>query len=116
MRTRTHMYSASINDCLDRTISVLKRTAPARSWRGTSLDSALTVDLDSHDLIELLGVVLENAAKWGHSLVTVRGRREGAMVVLATEDDGPGLPADQFAELGQRGHRLDEAKSGSGFK
>ena len=116
VRTRTHVYSASINECLDKTISVLKRTRAGEelTW-DVQVDPALTVDLDTHDLIELLGVVLENAAMWGQSQVTVRGRRDGAMVVISTEDDGPGLPAHRLAELGQRGHRLDETKSGAGL-
>jgi signal transduction histidine kinase len=116
LRTRTHTYSASINDCLDRTVAVLKHTRAGEelTW-DIRLDSALTVDLDPHDLIELLGVVLENAAKWGRSVVTVRGRRDGGSVVIAAEDDGPGLPADQLAELGQRGLRLDQTKSGTGL-
>ena len=83
--------------------------------RHVEMDPALTVDLDKHDLIELLGVVLENAAKWGRSSVTVRGRRDGAMVVIAAEDDGRGLPPDQLADLGERGHRLDESNPGTGL-
>src|SRR5207253_2835868 len=116
VRTRTHVYSASINECLDKTIGVLKRTRAGEelAW-DVKVDPALAVDLDTHDLIELLGVVLENAATWGQSQVTVRGRRDGTMVVIAAEDDGPGLPENRLAELGQRGHRLDESKSGAGL-
>jgi signal transduction histidine kinase len=116
VRTSAHRYSASINECVDKTIGVLKRTRAGEEldW-DVAMDQGLTVDLDRHDLIELLGVVLENAAKWGRSTVWVEGKREGGMVVVTIADDGPGLPPDQMADLGQRDHRLDESSTGSGL-
>jgi len=55
VRTRTHVYSASINECLDKTIGVLKRRAPAKSWRGTSTSIRRSPSTSTtHDLIELL--------------------------------------------------------------
>ena len=63
------------------------------------------------DLQELLGNLLENAFKWARSrvLLTVRvgetspGRRDG--LLLAVDDDGPGIEPDRVTQLLQRGVR-----------
>jgi signal transduction histidine kinase len=116
IRARSERYSASVNDALDRTIGVLKRTRAGEVLRwDITTDPDLLVDLDNHDLIELLGVILENAAKWGRSLVTVRAVRNGQTALIDVEDDGPGLPAKERELVSQRGHRADENKAGAGL-
>ncbi len=73
------------------------------------------------DLQELLGNLLENAFKWAESrvLLTVRhgdalpNRRPGLM--LAVEDDGPGIPPEKVALILQRGVRGDERVHGHGI-
>ena len=37
------------------------------------------------------------------------------MLTIRFEDDGPGLPADDWEAALSRGHRLDESKPGSGL-
>ena len=59
----------------------------------------------------ILQPVVENAIKHGASQVRgvgrieVRGRREGELLVLTVEDNGPGLPASQEDGLGLRNVR-----------
>jgi two-component system sensor histidine kinase PhoQ len=73
------------------------------------------------DLQELLGNLLENAFKWARSRVlltiqpgaTTPRRRPG--VLIAVEDDGPGIAADQIAHVLQRGVRGDERVQGHGI-
>jgi two-component system sensor histidine kinase PhoQ len=73
------------------------------------------------DLQELLGNLLENAFKWAHSrvLLSVRngenapGRRPG--LVVAVDDDGPGIPSEKVAVVLQRGVRGDERVQGHGI-
>jgi two-component system sensor histidine kinase PhoQ len=73
------------------------------------------------DLQELLGNLLENAFKWARTrvLLTVRTgdsaphRRPG--LLLAVDDDGPGIPPDMVAQLLQRGVRGDERVQGHGI-
>src|SRR5690606_29662196 len=73
------------------------------------------------DLQELLGNLLENAFKWAKSRVlltveqgaTAPRRRPG--LVLAVDDDGPGIPPDRIAHVLQRGVRGDERVQGHGI-
>ena len=75
------------------------------------------------DLDEMLGNLVENAAKYGNGrvFVTVEAPASGAsgasgMVDIAVEDDGPGIPAEQRDELFARGKRLDTTgKPGTGL-
>ena len=76
---------------------------------------------ESGDLQELLGNLLENAFKWAKSrvLLTVETgasaprRRPG--LVLAVDDDGPGIPPERIAHVLQRGVRGDERVQGHGI-
>ncbi|MBL8595068.1 MAG: sensor histidine kinase, partial [Devosia sp.] len=116
MRTRAHQLSASLNEAVDRTVAVLSRTQEGEEldWQ-IELVPDLKVDIDRHDLMELVGVILENAAKWGKSQVRVAARRDGEFAELTIADDGPGLTEEQIARLGVRGQRHDESRRGSGL-
>jgi signal transduction histidine kinase len=75
---------------------------------------------ERQDLEEMLGNLLDNAAKWSHGRVRLAARvlTSGGtprMLEIVVEDDGPGLTAEQLAAPIQRGRRLDETKPGSGL-
>ncbi len=77
---------------------------------------------EQQDLEEMLGNVLDNAAKWGRSRVYLsilrrpEGQRTGRTRLAVTiEDDGQGLTEAQRRQIGKRGQRLDETKPGSGL-
>ncbi len=80
-----------------------------------TVPEALTVAVDAQDLDELLGNLLDNAARHARSRVAVAARRDGRSVMLTIEDDGPGIPADQRAAVARPGMRLDEGGDGHGF-
>ena len=116
LRTRAHQLSASLNEAVDRTVAVLVRTRDGErlKWQ-VDLSPGLVVDIDRHDLTELVGVMLENAAKWANATVRVGSRIEDGKAELVIADDGPGLSEEQIARLGVRGQRLDESRRGSGL-
>jgi signal transduction histidine kinase len=66
------------------------------------------------DLLELLGNLMENAAKWARAQVTIRVEA-GDDVLIRISDDGPGVAPDQLDRLCERGLRLDQHKEGSGL-
>ena len=116
LRPRTHELSASLNEALSRTVAVLKKTRDGENltWQ-LDIAGLLEVDIDQHDLMELVGVLLENAAKWGKARVSVTAKNVGASAELLIGDDGPGLTEAEIGEIGTRGRRLDEATKGSGL-
>ncbi|HET9398098.1 MAG TPA: HAMP domain-containing sensor histidine kinase, partial [Sphingomicrobium sp.] len=75
------------------------------------------VRVERQDLDEMLGNLVENAAKYGHGrvFVTVDPPANGRMAVQI-EDDGPGIAKSQRDELFTRGKRLDTTgKPGTGL-
>ncbi|WP_349370753.1 ATP-binding protein [Salinarimonas sp.] len=74
---------------------------------------------EKQDLEEMLGNLLDNAAKWARGRVVLRAEASGdperPRLVLVVEDDGPGVPADKRDEMVKRGKRLDETVPGSGL-
>jgi signal transduction histidine kinase len=75
----------------------------------------LALACEAQDLDELLGNLLDNASKWARQLVLVTAVREGLMVEMTIEDDGPGLSDPQTVEVMKPGHRIDESALGYGF-
>jgi len=74
----------------------------------------LTVPIESQDLSEMLGIVLDNAGKWATGEVRCRLSLD-AWLTIIVEDDGPGVVEEELACLGQRGMRLDENRPGFGL-
>jgi two-component system sensor histidine kinase PhoQ len=75
---------------------------PELSWR-----------IDEGDAFEMLGNVLDNAAKWARHTVSVRLWLQAGRLCFRVTDDGPGF-GDRQAVL-QRRVRLDEQVPGHGI-
>ena len=75
------------------------------------------VRVERQDLDEMLGNLIENAAKYGGGRVFVTVEpAEGGTVAILVEDDGAGIPEAQRADLFTRGTRLDTTgKPGTGL-
>ena len=69
---------------------------------------------ESQDLEEMVGNLMDNACKWAKGRVRIIGECEGDKLVLAVEDDGPGIHEESIDAVMGRGHRLDESKPGHG--
>jgi signal transduction histidine kinase len=77
------------------------------------LDETLAAPVDSADLTEILGAVLENAVRHARTRVRVRGAA-GEAIRLFVEDDGEGVPEALRGALLKRGFSRDET-GGSGL-
>ena len=91
-----------------------------RLYEGVTVDIAgdhqAQVRVERQDLDEMLGNLVENAAKYGGGRVFVTVEPKGAMVDILVEDDGPGIPPEKRGELFTRGARLDTTgKPGTGL-
>lgn len=73
------------------------------------------VRVERQDLDEMLGNLVENAAKYGGGSVFVTVRQGAGVICIDVEDDGPGVPAAQRERLFDRGTRLDSTKPGTGL-
>lgn len=87
---------------LDKNLTFTVDCAPGLSWR-----------LDEGDAFELLGNLLDNAAKWARSAVSSRMWLQDQALCIRIIDDGPGF-ADEQAVPGRR-VRLDEQVPGHGI-
>ena len=116
LRTGAHQLTASLNLAVDRTLEVLKRTPDGERlvWEA-SMAANIAVDMDPQDLIELIGILLENAGKWAKGKVQIIAEIQENIATLSIADDGPGLQPEQLASLGVRGQRFDEATRGHGL-
>ena len=76
-----------------------------------------TVAIERQDLDEILGNLIENAAKYGGGsvFVTVDPVKDPAWCEVWVEDDGIGVPELERVRLFDRGARLDTGKPGTGL-
>lgn len=93
--------------------------AVSRLYENVTVDLAgdrkAVVRVERQDLDEMLGNLIENAAKYGGGrvFVTVHATRHG--VEIEVEDDGRGIPAEERQSIFDRGARLDTGKPGTGL-
>jgi signal transduction histidine kinase len=77
--------------------------------------AGLRLPWDREDMLELLGNLLDNACKWAASQVRLRIECTTEGYRFEVEDDGPGIEAEQRAEVLSRGTRMDEQVAGHGL-
>jgi len=78
-------------------------------------DKKASVRVERQDLDEMLGNLIENAAKYGGSRVFVTVKTTPRCVELEIEDDGAGIPEEERVSIFDRGARLDTGKPGTGL-
>jgi two-component system, OmpR family, sensor histidine kinase PhoQ len=86
--------------------------------KALSIENHIPPDLrlraDQGDLYEVLGNLLDNAAKYGNGRVRVDASRAAQRLQIVVEDDGRGFPEDA-GKLLQRGVRADSLTPGQGI-
>ncbi len=96
----------------------------AHAKKDFSLELAVPADVlfvgDRDDLMEALGNLMDNAAKWCRSQVRVSAQLQagvgaGQKLWIVVEDDGPGVPTGDRGRVQERGIRADEATPGHGL-
>lgn len=78
-------------------------------------DKTLAARVERQDLDEMLGNLIENAAKYGGGSVFVTVEDAGDFVEMLVEDDGNGIPEIERERIFDRGARLDTGKPGTGL-
>jgi signal transduction histidine kinase len=93
--------------------------AVGRLYRHVRIDvsgpKTLWVHVERQDLDEMLGNLIENAAKYGGGSVFVTVAAQAGFVEFLVEDDGTGIPEEERVRIFDRGVRLDTGKPGTGL-
>ncbi|TDD53208.1 HAMP domain-containing histidine kinase [Kribbella antibiotica] len=92
-------------------------------WQPTAADITLSLDVteglvaavDDHDLGQLVGVLLDNAIKYGGNQVIVSSTRGDDGLLIQISDNGPGLPAADLPLATQRFWRGTSKTQGTGL-
>lgn len=110
------MATTSLFSITGKLINVLSPITAQRSieWQVT-IDQSMTVQADPADLAEAIGNILDNAIRFAHSRISIIAEEIGTELVLRIADDGPGIPAQDFQKLSQRGAIGDEEATGTGL-
>ena len=105
---------------VDEVLSALARTLP-KIHRDKSLfidvdgESGLRFRGDKRDLEDMVGNLMDNAAKWTRGAIEVSRVSKDTALTLTIEDDGCGIADAEIETALKRGARLDEATPGSGL-
>ena len=78
-------------------------------------DKDAVVSVERQDLDEMIGNLVENAAKYGGGSVFITVEASDGYVELLIEDDGRGIPEEDRQRIFDRGARLDSGKPGTGL-
>ena len=77
--------------------------------------SNVVVACDPNDLTEIVGNLIDNAAKWSRERVVISVLDLKNVAQIKVEDDGPGIPPEHRETVFGIGKRLDEKMPGSGL-
>ncbi|MGB8818193.1 MAG: ATP-binding protein [Rhizobiaceae bacterium] len=109
------VFRAPVAPIVERMLRVMRKLNPDKSFERVGSAASLIFAGEAEDFEEVLGNLLENAAKWGKSRVEVSLSAEGPVLTLTVADDGPGLDESEMGEALKRGKRLDETMPGTGL-
>ncbi|MEM9877689.1 MAG: HAMP domain-containing sensor histidine kinase [Pseudomonadota bacterium] len=123
-RAATHYGRAHMTADIEAAVQTILRVV-GKLYRETQFE--FTTDLvpgtvvfsGPQDLEEILGNLIENAAKFGnrqvHVSLTPVATAQGGFIELCIEDDGPGIAPHERDDIFARGKRLDETVPGTGL-
>jgi signal transduction histidine kinase len=114
------VYRAPVSPILAPTLRAFQKLNPDKRFHFDLPDDELVFAGEGEDFQEIIGILLDNAAKWGKSRVELKAARAiapsgTAMFSVEIADDGPGLTAEQITAGIKRGRRMDESKPGNGL-
>ena len=113
--TMIHAQAAPLA-VVERLVAVVERTAEGeRLIFAVEVDADLRASVSEDVLTEMLGALIENAARFARREVRISGVAVEGGVRLSIDDDGPGMDEGRTEAALMRGGRLDEAGPGHGL-
>ena len=115
-RYRQLAQSTPLREAVEAIARTLARTptGEAIDW-DIDMEEGLAVAADLDDLNDVLGNLMENAARVAASRVRVRATGDGKDVLIAVADDGRAVDPHSITRLIARGARLDESGGSAGL-
>src|SRR5690606_4694069 len=108
--------NADVRTVVERLVNVIEHTDKGGQLAFTvDVPAGLRLALQPEDLSEILGAVLENAARHARRQVRVSGAAGPQWTVLGVEDDGPGFAAERSGDIAESERRLDESGPRTGL-
>lgn len=115
------VYHTDIIPTLEPIIRVMRKLNPDKTIKTFFPEKQIIFAGEKEDIEEIIGNVMENAAKWANNLIKI-----SAFIVyhsdkvqnkfeICIEDDGQGLNNNDIKVALKRGKRLDETIPGSGL-
>lgn len=108
--------TTALSALIDPVLQAFQRLFPDKEF---VLDSRIAGDPvlrgDRIDLLEVVSILLDNAAKWAESRVVVMLDQVGGRLAITIADDGPGLRESELEAAFGIGIRFDPSKPGSGL-
>jgi signal transduction histidine kinase len=109
------VFRAPVTPILTRLVRVTMKLNPSMDVQFNNyMDDAIFAG-EQEDLEEVVGNLLENAGKWGRSVIRLTLAKVDSGLEISVEDDGAGLAPRQIKDALTRGKRLDESKPGTGL-
>jgi signal transduction histidine kinase len=116
IRAATGEASAAALPSVESVVGVVERAEfGAQVVFEVNVPRELQIPVAAEDLLELLGALIENAARYARRRVLIDGAESKEGCMLSVEDDGPGIDPEQMAQALGRGARLDQAGGGHGL-
>jgi signal transduction histidine kinase len=108
--------TAGVKAVVYRVVRVMERTPQGQDLEWSlSVPQELNARIDADDLAEVLGNLIENAARHAKTGVSVSAQANGSGIEIAVSDDGSGIAEDRQREILARGQRLDTLSDGAGL-
>lgn len=99
-----------------RTVGALQKVHAGRGLEfHLDIPASLSLRMEQGDVLEIVGNLLDNAARFATGHVRIKARQIDGQVQIAVEDDGPGFPRDDRDSLLERGVRADSLNPGQGI-
>ena len=112
-RPLAHSNVAVCVGAIVRTLALTPDGERLKFEQNLAMDTSVAVDAD--DLNEILGNLLENAARHARTLVRIGALSSATQITISVEDDGEGLSDASRAKAVLRGVRLDSRGNGAGL-
>ncbi len=111
--------STALAHAVDGLVTAIRGLYPDRVLSiAVDVEDGIGVAVDPQDLDELIGNILDNAARHARSRIIISAHRDAGdrrWIAIEIADDGSGIAEHERARATQAGARLDERGDGHGF-